>query len=128
MDGSGRPIEPGTPSADDVDGSQGLLAAAEQDDSPTGGVEDVVGGQRLILTGHLDVVDVGAAVLDRTAGLALRLDDSGGDDSGGGDSPTASFGARVTGPQRFDRDEFAEPGAASEPRSAASRSIQNKVI
>ena len=32
-------------------------------------------------------------------------------DSGGCDSPTASFGARVTGPQRFDRDEFTEPGA-----------------
>src|SRR5699024_8493595 len=49
-------------SADDVDGSQGLLSPAQEDHSSGFGGEQLGGGQGLVFRGDLDVVDVGASV------------------------------------------------------------------
>src|SRR5699024_12253173 len=65
-------------SADDVDGSQGLLSPAQEDHSPGFGGEHLGGGQSLVFRGALDVVDVGASVPDGPARLTHRLDDAGG--------------------------------------------------
>src|SRR5699024_5484364 len=66
-------------SADDVDGSQGLLFPALDDLSPGFGGEHPGGAPRLGCHGDRVVVDAGASVPDGTAGLTLGLDDAGGD-------------------------------------------------
>src|SRR5699024_2117927 len=84
----------------DVDGSQGLLSPAQEDHSPGFGGEHLGGGQGLVFGGDLDVVDVGASVPDGTAGLALGLDDAGGDEGVGHGQAVGELGrADVTARQ-----------------------------
>src|SRR5699024_9507420 len=83
-------------SADDVDGSQGLLSPAQEDHSPGFGGEHLGGGQSLVFRGDLDVVDVGASVPDGTAGLALVLAYTGGDEASGHVQAVGELGDAVT--------------------------------